>query len=246
MSRFKAAGIHLALSALIVTVVLCVMRFVWYPKGFFKLLGGGELVLLIACVDLTLGPLLTLAIFKAGKKGLTFDLAVIAILQLSALIYGASVTFNSRPVFNVFEDDRFNVSLASDFKDKTKLTKAKNPKWQTLPWFGPELVAAKGPTDIKRSQEIMFSGLDWSAFPELYVPYDMEQHQLALKNAKSLSSLQVISEANQEVVSDFLAQKAQPVEAFVYLPIVYAYTAMAAVLDAKTGEFIEIIAAETP
>ena len=36
-------------------------------------------------VDVTLGPLITLIIFKPGKKGLLFDLVVIGMMQSAAL-----------------------------------------------------------------------------------------------------------------------------------------------------------------
>ena len=241
MTRFKAAGIHLLLSILVVITILTLMFFVWYPNGFFKLLGGSELVYIIAGVDICLGPLLTLAVFNTAKKSLKFDLAVIGILQIAALLYGAQVMFKSRPVFNVLEEDRFKATLASDFKDAAVLQKAKNPAWQKLSWFGPQLVAAVGPTDQKEKEKIMFSGQDWNMFPELYVDYD-SQRQVALKNAKPLAQLKAVNVDNVAVIDAFLKRKNQAATAYVYLPIVYAYTAMTAVLDAKTADFIEIIA----
>jgi len=56
------------------------MILVWYPPPLFQLLGGFELLLLIVAVDIALGPLLTLVVFKSGKKRLKFDLSVIALL----------------------------------------------------------------------------------------------------------------------------------------------------------------------
>lgn len=40
-----------------------------------------------------MGPLITLIIFKPGKKGLKLDLATIAVLQVAALAYGTHVVF---------------------------------------------------------------------------------------------------------------------------------------------------------
>ena len=278
MTRFRAAGIHLALSALIVLSVLALMFFVWYPYGMFKLLGGSELVYLIAGVDLTLGPLLTLIVFKSGKKTLKFDLAVIGIIQLAALIYGANVMFKSRPVFNVLENDVFKVTLASEFKDDVELLKAKKTEWQKRSWFGPQLVAAEAPTDEKGKQELVIaalSGLDWNHFPKLYVDYDSKR-QTALKNAKPLSTLRNLtaratqpSSSNQTsstqassnqaninelsekkaknnaAIDAFVKSKNQPESDFVYLPIVFGYKDMSAVLSAKNADFIEIIDAQS-
>jgi hypothetical protein len=47
------------------------------------------------------------------------------------------------------------------------------------------------------------------------------------------------------IVNAFLSRKNKPETDFVYLPIVYQYTAMSAILDAKTADFIEIIEADT-
>lgn len=248
MTRLKAAGIHLLLSALVVSCVLLLLLLVWYPDGFFTLLGASQLVYLVAFVDVTLGPLLTFVVFNTAKKSLKFDLTVIVALQLAALLYGVSVMFGSRPVFNVLEEDMFKVTLASDFKDNQALLKAKDPKWQRLPWFGPLLVAAVAPTDVKEQQEIIFaaaSGLDWNVFPQLFVEYDT-QRDAVLKHAKPLAILKASSPENARVVEAFLRRAKKPISAFVYLPIVQGYTAMTAVLDANNADFIQIIAADTP
>jgi hypothetical protein len=247
MTRFKAASIHLLLSILVVAAILALMFFVWYPHGFFKLLGGKDILFIIAGVDVCLGPLLTLVVFNTAKKSLKMDLAIIGLVQVIALAYGASVMFKSRPVFNVLEKDVFKVTLANDFKDDKQLKQAKQEKWQKLPWFGPLLVAAIGPTDAKTKEEVTFAavaGLDWNNFPKLFVEYDT-QRQIALKNAKPLAELKKVKPENVLIVNAFLSRQNKPETDFVYLPIVYQYTAMTAILDAKTADFIEIIEADT-
>ena len=101
MSRWKAAAIHLSISAAIGLVVGALLLLVWYPPPYFHAAGADQLVLLLVGVDLVLGPLLTLILFRSGKKGLKFDLAMIAVLQTTALVYGLSVVLQSRPVFLV-------------------------------------------------------------------------------------------------------------------------------------------------
>src|SRR3982750_4022373 len=99
MSRWKAAGIHLLISCGIGLIVGALLFGVWYPPPYFHAAGADVLVLLLVSVDLTLGRLLTLVVFKSGKRGLKFDLALIAIIQTAALIYGMSIVLVSRPVF---------------------------------------------------------------------------------------------------------------------------------------------------
>ena len=244
MTRFKAAGIHLILSTIIASGVLGLMWFVWYPNGYFSLLDAERLIYIMTTIDVTLGPLLTFVIYKAGKKGLKFDISVIALLQIAALIYGLTIILKSRPVFNVFEKDLFVVTLASDFKDIKELQKAKNLSWRTLSWTGPIVVAAVPPTDPKARLEVFnksISGTDWHMQPELYVEYDATQRNIVLKRAKPLASIAALSEANQKIIADFLNTQNKPVTAFVQIPVVYDYKARVGVLDAKNGDFIKIL-----
>src|SRR4051812_39853954 len=95
--RIRAATLHLALSAAIAAAVFLPIYFFWYPDVLFSKAGGRDLFFLILGVDVTIGPLITFVIFVPRKKGLAFDLAVIAILQTAALAYGVYVLFESRP-----------------------------------------------------------------------------------------------------------------------------------------------------
>ncbi len=88
MSRWKAAAAHLGISLFIAGIVASVIYFVWYPPPYFTVSGGSNLMLLIMAVDVVLGPCLTLAVFRSGKKGLKLDLTIIAFLQLVAFCYG--------------------------------------------------------------------------------------------------------------------------------------------------------------
>lgn len=85
MSRFKAFSIHFAISFAIFLILLYFILFQWYPQPLFSTDGGWRIIRIIVGVDLVLGPLLTLIVFKAGKPGLKFDLTIIAFLQITAL-----------------------------------------------------------------------------------------------------------------------------------------------------------------
>lgn len=106
MTRFKAAGIHLAISAAVGTTVSALILLIWYAPPLFSADQGATLNLLLIGVDLILGPLLTFIVFRAGKPGLRFDLGVIALLQVSALAYGLWVLGQSRPVYIVLQERR--------------------------------------------------------------------------------------------------------------------------------------------
>ena len=86
MSRFRASGFHFVISLLVGLVLLALCWFMWYPAPMLMAIGGHEIFLLVVGIDVVLGPLLTLVVFKSGKKTLKFDLAVIALLQIAALV----------------------------------------------------------------------------------------------------------------------------------------------------------------
>ena len=152
LSRWKASGIHLLLSAGIAGALVAVMLLVWYPWPLFEVAGGSGLIMILVGVDVVLGPLITLVIFKAGKKGLKFDLAVIASLQLAALAYGVHAVYVVRPVYMVYNIDRFNLVAAIDL-DPADLAAAKREEFRRLPVDGPHYIAAIQPDGSARAAE---------------------------------------------------------------------------------------------
>lgn len=107
MSRFKAAAIHFAISFVIFLVLLYFILFQWYPDPLFSTDGGWRVIQIIVGVDLILGPMLTLIVFKSGKPGLKFDLAMIALLQFLALSWGVWNSYNERPAAIIYTLDYF-------------------------------------------------------------------------------------------------------------------------------------------
>jgi hypothetical protein len=173
-ARIRAFLIHLSLSAAVALLVFFAIYFVWYPHVLFEGAGGKELFLLIACVDVAVGPLITFVIFVPGKWGLRFDLACISILQIAALAYGVSVMFEARPVYIAFVVDRFAIVRANGFPDGA-LERAHAKGYDNLSWTGPKFVGVKLPTNPDEKFKVMisgFGGVDAEYYPEYYVPYD--------------------------------------------------------------------------
>jgi len=201
MSRWKAAGIHLSINAVIALLAAGLIYGVWYPHPYSQAAGAGTLVLLLLGVDLVLGPLLTLVVFKAGKKGLKFDLAAIAVMQACAFVYGLHVVAAARPAFIVGVIDRFVLVSANEL-DQADLDKATDPAFRSVPWTGPRLVGAQMPTDAKQRADVAFSGMDGKdleKFPQYYVPYStvaptLLSHALTIdvfKHTHSESTLEI-------------------------------------------------------
>ena len=107
MTRTKAFAIHLAISLVIFFILLYFILVQWYPEPLFTTDGGWRVIRIIAGVDLVLGPLLTLVIFKSAKPGLKFDLSMIALVQFLALTWGVWNTYTQRPAAVIYSLDSF-------------------------------------------------------------------------------------------------------------------------------------------
>lgn len=242
MTRFKAAGIHLGISAGIATLVLAAMLGVWYPDMYFRLMGGGTLLFLIVGVDVCLGPLITLVIFKSGKPGLKFDLMVIALIQATALAYGIHIMYATRPAYTVFVTNGFLVTPANEI-EPAELEKASRPEWRKLPHFGPELVYGQLPKEKTASEklaELAKEGLYIHQFPQYYAPYS-EHIAEVLKEAKPLAKLKRLSPSHKQKVEHFLQKQGKPEQNFAYVPISARLEFMAAILDAQSGAVVGIL-----
>lgn len=243
MSRWKAAGIHLSISALIGLIVLSLLFLVWYPSPYFKASGGQELTLILLGVDLVLGPLLTLVVFKAGKKSLKFDLSVIALLQLSALLYGLHVIVQARPAFIVAAVDRFKVVAANDV-DRASLSKGSTPDFSTLSWTGPRLVAVHIPTEPAARSALMFAetlgGAGVEFQPEYYVDYATEASTL-LARAKPLAELRKKNAGAAPTLDAWLRASGRSEADVAWVPISSRKAGMTMLLDARSGAVVDAL-----
>ncbi len=117
MNRWKAFAIHLGISVLVFLLLLAVILVFWYPGYLFSIDGGWTGLRIVIAVDLVLGPLLTLIVFKAGKPGLKFDLTCIGLFQAVCLSAGMWIVWNERPVALVLAYDTLYSLAAGDFED---------------------------------------------------------------------------------------------------------------------------------
>jgi hypothetical protein len=243
MTRWKAASIHSGLSALIGVVTGALMLGVWYPPPYFHAGGADELVLLLVGVDLAVGPLLTLVVFRSGKPGLKFDLIVIGTLQSAALVYGMYVVLQARPVFLVAALDRL-VLVAADEVSDADLADGKEPQFRSRSWTGPRLVAAKMPTDPTERSDLLFSGLagrDLQNLPKYYCDYS-EGGTSLLPKAKTLDALlQKHPQARLEV-ERWLSDSGRNMDTVVWVPLQASKADLVMLLDKQSAAPLKALA----
>lgn len=172
MTRWKASSIHFAISFAVLASIFALVLWCWYPPALLGMAKAGTLLSVLAGVDLVLGPLLTLLIYRHGKKGLKFDLIFIAIMQIAALAFGLHTVWQSRPAYIVGTSDRFRLVFANEI-DPASASKAAQ-EYRHAPWFGPKVVSAPLPDDSKARFEAMMeemTGLEIQFNPARYAPY---------------------------------------------------------------------------
>ncbi|NNC63275.1 MAG: hypothetical protein HKN84_00700 [Gammaproteobacteria bacterium] len=235
VSTLRAFVTHLAISATIVGIVCGVIFFIWYPAPYFGIKGAWNVLRVLIGVDLVLGPLLTLILFRPGKRGLALDMTMIAMIQLSALLYGTAMIFQERPYFAVFAVDRIEV-LAKGDVDAAAIA---GTSFENKPLVGPVLAVATVPSDPvefqRLLQETLFEGKpDIERRPDRWSAY-AESKDAVLARARRLSTLLAERPGSAEVISR--ASRALDMEPadILYLPAVGGDRALTLVIDPETA-----------
>ncbi len=241
MTRLKAFSIHLIISASIAALVTALMLLLWYRPPFFSALGGLHVLLVLLGVDISLGPLFTLIIFNPGKsrRALTFDLSVIALLQVSALMYGMSVVFVARPVYVVFSKNSFDL-VTANMISKDDIAKAKDPDFRSLPLTGPVYVYSEMPTDIEERNEVIwgaFSGKDLPQFPQYYKSYDKHMAAAGLA-ARPIAELKKLNPGHIADIDDSIHASGVAESEVGYLPLRAKFHDQAVLVEKNDGKVL--------
>ena len=184
MSRFKAFSIHFAISFIIFLILLYFILVQWYPQPLFSTDGGWRVIRIIVGVDLILGPLLTLIVFKAGKPGLKFDLAMIALVQVLALSWGVWNTYNERPAALIYTLDFFTPVPAYQLSEQgmtAKKLKQFGNTWPVTIYI--DIPKEKISETIKESMQAQ---KPLYLLTQYYSPFGEEQTQVLKENSMDL------------------------------------------------------------
>jgi len=203
----------------------------------FKAVGGQEIFLILLGVDIILGPLLTLVVFKSGKKSLKFDLAVIGVVQVTALAYGVFTLLTGRPVYIAALGYRFDLIQANEVGQEQLA-----PTGASLPLWGPKWVGIKPATDKKERERMMFSGLagfDYGHYPQYHAPLETMRDEI-LKNAKPISELRKLNVGHDTEITAWLRDHGQTDDRVVFQGLKARAVDMAVIMDAKTAKVINI------
>ena len=177
--RVKAFSLHLLGSAMVLTLVLGGLYLGWYRWPGWYLCDALTVVPILAFVDLTLGPLLTLLIASPAKarRELARDIAIIVAVQVAALIYGATTLWQGRPLYYTFSEDRLQLVQASDLDPReVALALAQNPALAPHWYSRPRWVWAPLPDQASNRdasvQSAIGGGDDVIQMPRYFKPWE--------------------------------------------------------------------------
>lgn len=233
--RIKFFIIHLLTSFFIISISIGIVFFIWYPSPLAKALGVTNIFIILFAVDMVIGPLLTLLVYKEGKKTLKFDLTVIIVIQLVAFIYGFYIISQGRPAWIVFNTYRFDTITVNEI-DQRKIIRS---PYQVSPYLGPKWAALVLPQDLKKKNDIIedaiFSGVDIVQRPNLYVPL-MKQKQLLQRYARPIAELSEYNSSHK-----IAYQISQFPEATAWLPLRARSQDMVVLINKQTGQVVKIV-----
>jgi hypothetical protein len=241
MTRYRASSIHFLISATIVSVIFAVIFFVWYPGSTFRIAGAVSIVLVLVGVDLVLGPALTLMVYKEGKPGLKFDLIVIALVQLTALVYGTNTLYQERPYYMVFAVDRL-ILVTEAQVDKSEI---RFPELTEKPFADVIRVLARRPEDPAEFQKYLDSVLidgqpDLESRPEYWEPY-ANGKDVILQATKPLEDINRTSERDERRVQRAIARHQDDHPRVGYVPIGTLDEDIGMLMDMDTAEPLGVI-----
>ena len=234
--RLKFFLSHLSISLIIALLVIGLVFFVWYPSPLAQAVGVTHIFLMLLAIDVVVGPILGVLVYKEGKKSLNFDLTVIILLQVIALFYGIYSIEQGRPVWIVFNVDRFELVRKNEIVDQN-INQAK-PQFQQPSWLKPQFVAMEFAKNIEQRNNDMFAevlgGISIAQRPERYVDFIQAKEQIQ-QRAQKLELLQQYN--NKTDVEKILAKYPQ---ATTFLPLKASAVDMTILMD-QNSNVIKIV-----
>lgn len=239
LEKTRAAGLHLFFSAVVAALSATLVFGLWYPYPFREISGGRSMFGILMGVDVVVGPLLTWVVFNRSKprRELRRDLAVIAVLQVAALIYGVWSMHAARPVYLVHEVDRFVTVSAADIAP-ADLALAPMP-FRKLPWTGVQVIGLRPPSDPQeklKSIELALAGRDLSLQPQFWQSLSADNRALIRQRAIPLAGLLARGGAGSRLIDDWMKGRGASLDAYLAFPLVARENFWTVVLDKQTLE----------
>lgn len=236
----KLAAANLIISQLIILIILIFAYFVWFPHSLSGFINFSKNVQLIIIINLVMGPILLMYIFKKNKKIIKFDLLILNTLQILAIGYGAYMIYQKHPSYAVFTIDRFTLVNSAN----SQPNKIRFKELETSIFSKTKLVFAKLPENNNERNELMLSAMtnpesDLDKRHEYFEPY-ANHIDFVIKKSIDTNKL-FYSEESKVKLNIFLKEYDGAIDDYIYLPLQSATKDVVWVLEKKTAQPVGII-----
>ncbi|WP_455201111.1 hypothetical protein [Kaarinaea lacus] len=234
-TRSRLFAGHLQVTLLVLAAISFATLSWWSPEPYMSAEGGWLILIILAVVSIVVGPMLTLLLYKPGKKGLMLDLVLVGIVQLGVLAFGAFTIYDQRPVFLVFAVDRFTLVSKGDI-DTSLLGPA-----VSLPRFNqkPVAVYSRMPETAEEKnqliQEVLAGKPDLEFRSEHYEPMSLHLPSIVLRSIDG-DNIRDNKSVAAGLINDFVAQNCLTVDECAYFPLVGKKKQILLVLHRKDGK----------
>lgn len=239
--KLIAFGVHLGLSLLVFLTLLFIILNYWYPYPLFTTDGGWTVLRIIVLVDVVLGPVLTLVVYRKGKPRLRLDMSLIILMQIAALIGGGWVTYRERPLFVAAIEGELVPAAAS-------LYTLRNDDLGILDRFGEtntRIIVIDLPQDpLPRSEilaQAMRDGLPLYDYPDLFRkprPSDLRPRK---GEPLTLEKLAARDDAAAHEVRAFVAKYPDADSRFLFVPMRTRFALWVAAVERDTLQLADVL-----
>ncbi len=233
----RAFALHSSLSLLIAGLLLLVVYTIWYPSPFHNAVGVSPVLGLVILVDVTIGPLVTLMLCRAGRRVPIVDFIAIGVLQISALSTGVLAVAEGRPAWIVFNADRFDLIRSVDVDPRS--VAIASPTYRTPSLLGPTWVAAAWPDSSEERIAILFealnSGIDLAHRPQYYGPIEQKRTEIQAR----LRPLEELDRYNSPAAVTQVLEQWNSADA--WLPMVSGVKSMTVLLERETTKIVAVV-----
>ncbi len=244
VTRFSAFLIHLGISIAIFLVLLAIVVFVWFRAPLFSIDGGWDGIKIIAGVDLVLGPLLTLIVYKPGKPRLKLDLTIIGLIQTVALISGTWIVHAQRPVMLILAETHF-YCMSADYIGLTGLNIRDVEKYDDRPY---PIAVITLPDDEDARQKVRLQSLARGGMHlrgDLFAPRNAQYMADVKRYSIDMGALTAADEKSKVILNRF-TQTHGPVSDFYFIPIYGRRGRAILALDPVHGDIVEKLDIQPP
>jgi hypothetical protein len=242
--RLKAFSLHMLSSACVLTLILGSLYLGWYRWPGWRLTEVTQVVLIMVCVDVVLGPTLTFIIAnqKKPRREFTRDIGIIVAIQLCALIYGSVSLWNGRPLYYAFSENLLQLVQAYDInaaeaEDGRRQNPALAPHWYSLPrWIWAPL-----PADAEETRKIVTSAItggdDVISMPKYFKPWEDGLPSLR-NNLKKVDSVAYFAKSEKAKLKEKIKAVGLPDDQANAMPLTGRGHPLLAVFDPATLKIV--------